>query len=244
MKMKQIKIIVGNALVGDAFWTWKNFLYEPNTFKTAVCHPYNVGAVQAMQALTKLQIDRIEVIDKGAPFMDLTGYEAWHTEFAPPEEGVEFRYFDANHSLLPMPVRPFLKGTELDGCCTMQLDSVHVWKRVPGIPEAVDQTGLFPVTILQGDSELRHGWVIKDMCLTEVGKILMRARCHVGINSSVTVLAMLLGVPTVMVGAGLSGDFTEVPDTVRLLDRPSVDELAHTIRGLIQATDETTPNPR
>jgi hypothetical protein len=244
--MKKIEVLVGNCLVGDALWCWEHFKPEADVEKTAVCIGYNRPAVEVLRDVVGLQIDQI--VERTAPpralipFGGIADYTSWCKEYAPPVDGLEQRRFRANHDLTPFWFkRPPLgcdcpslwahlrRNTyESERYMTMQLDSVHNWKRVDEMRKVN-----YPLRIksiaLSREQHFHESELIQDRPLPEIANHLLAADFHVGINSSITVLAMLLGVPTVLCNFGVVGDWENIPDYVRILSTPKAADIERAI---------------
>lgn len=245
--MKQVVVYVGNCLVGDALWTWKHFRPNANEHITAFVIPYNRGAVEMLRDTCTLQIDAIEepiVPDANIPFMGMGGYHDWCQKYNAVAPCDEARYFDGSQSLEPLPVRKeFQWGQQRPPTyVTMQIDSVHTWKRIAGIPEVVQKVGT-PCYLIQHSGQLSPDVPIAGDCtnqpLVAVAQVLLSAQAHVGINSSISVLAALLGVPTVICGASMSS-FTDVPPTVRLIPHGGDDLIEAALRNLLMVYNDPT----
>ena len=120
-----------------------------------------------------------------------------------------------------------------NGYITLQLSSkIHPWKDLGNLFGA---TYPLPTKTIAMDTSLIRGEPVIGRSLTEIGEILLGANLHVGVDSSITVLAALLGIKTIVAGWAPSLlDFTGDCGHVTALANPSRDEINDAIAAALR----------
>jgi len=233
-------LLAGNFLQGDC-WLAHWLLPDDGHENVVVCCPRNAEIYEVMRReVLGVRIDHIDVrgpVEDGDCQGELRLYRAWLNRYAPQECADGAITMEAM-GIACIPMRPFpalrRPRQPAGDLVTHQLWSAHPGKEWPAILDAC--AGLNSVTLWQGQGAVlgraEHvGWA-------GVWTWLAQSSLHVGINSSVTILAYCMRVPTILCSYIAQPNWAEWDTTHgHFLERPSVETIraaiAHVRRDLV-----------
>ena len=221
------KIVAGNALIGDTLLLWP--LLSKTEPSQVICTPRNLPAVAVLRDVVGFNIPEVVVVtEEGREANQLGGYDEWREQHGH-TDGMGLR--DTGHGTDLIAMQPFPRTDRLRSFrVTLQLESEHTWKNIRGIEEGVrackwvdpagGQYGL--ATCALPTQQRTLGRVIRTS-LPQVATELAVAALHVGISSSITLLAYLMGTPTIMCcpGGWNTGTWDYDPTLLTILHDPT-----------------------
>lgn len=200
--MKRKYFIAGNHRVGDTLGHAKFFINPPpeGVRNFVVANQYNGDMYKFLMRRTKLHIHGLKVMPDSESLMSMIDYEAYIKKIPkdvtedgeivplPPDDGVT--------PLLPLLPNIRVKHDNEKAYMTLQVDSVASWKSIKALFYA--KLPLPSVCIMLEGQRARGDVLVKNNSPEQVANVMLDAAMHIGICSSMTRFASMLGLPTIM----------------------------------------------
>jgi hypothetical protein len=236
--------LAGNHRVGDSLAHARFFATKTNEPNHIIANRYNEPVYRFFMSRTSLNIRGLKVLPDSSVLMSMIDYEAYMKK-VPQEvyrDGIILPLPPDDGTVMLLPVLPRIKITRPDAIqyITAQCDSISPWKRVEALFQQPWKRYLpDSKTIGLGcDGERAVGDImLRSPDLGEVANVMQGAMLHIGICSSMTRFASMLGIPTIMChwdtgteSQGVKKDYLN-PTNVDLI-KPTAQEIADAVRDV------------
>lgn len=224
------------------------FLFQNQEYENwVICNRYNAGVFEFFLRRTSLNIEGFDVMDDSSNLMSFNEYHQYCDKLPLDQytDGEIMRVeADGDGNITTLPLLPKELSSAEEPYITLQVSTMCSWKNLRSLFMA--QYPLKTKCITLGDQPVRDGSdVVKNQTLMELEPVIRNAVMHVGVASSITRFASMLGCVTVMchfaeqcLGQGVQ----QVSDKNIDLLHPSVRDVENTVRRLLSEKQKCGSN--